>query len=142
MPITVKELVEKAGLNPASLKKVKWGTPVGTKKEGVYILSLSSNPEENVTMEYPCFNVALLKDWIEKMGYFKLDGRECYADDASLIIHRLSKFWLSDENILYIGEGSNLHKRLKNFYRHKVGNRSPGSRPFGGQYSLGYIHKS
>lgn len=125
MPITVKELVEKAGLNPMALKKVKWGTPVKTQEEGVYIVSLSSNPDENITMKLPRFNIALLKEWIEKREYFILEGIKCHVDDVYSITGRLSEFWIPNENILYIGKTSNLHKRIKAFYNHKVGNRSP-----------------
>lgn len=125
MPITVNELVEKVGLDPKSLKKVKWGTPVSTKKEGVYIVSLSTNPKVNVTVKYPVFNIDLLKKWIEDRGYFILDGIKCYAEDVGLITNRLSKFWLPDENIIYIGKASNLHVRIGAFYRHKIGKKSP-----------------
>ena len=108
-----------------ALKKVKWGIPVKTQEEGVYIVSLSSDPNENITMKLPPFNIVLLKEWIEKREYFILDGAKCYANDVSSITNRLSKFWISDENILYIGKASNLHERIGAFYRHKVGKRSP-----------------
>lgn len=125
MPITVNELVEKVGLNPKKIKKVEWGIPVDTQMEGVYIVSLSSDPDENITMKRPRLNIDLLKEWIEKREYFILDGIKCYANDIFSISNRLSKFWLHDENILYIGKASNLHDRIGALYRHKVGKRSP-----------------
>ena len=59
MPITVNELVKEAGLNPKYLKKVKWGIPVSTQKEGVYIVSLSETPDVN--------NSAYLDEYTERV---------------------------------------------------------------------------
>lgn len=123
MPITVKELVEKAGLNPMALKKVKWGTPVKTQEEGVYIVSLSETPNVNKTLEKFPISMNILKTWIDKVDGFKLDGKLTY--NLETIKHRLSKFWLFDENVLYIGKASNLRQRIRNFYNYKAGNRGP-----------------
>ena len=119
MPITVKELVEKAGLNPMALKKVKWGTPVSTQKEGVYIVSLSETPDANDSLAEMPISMDILKEWIDKVDGFKLGGKPTH--DPKSIIHELSKFWLSDESILYIGKaqirkkGKGLGNRIQEY---------------------------
>lgn len=125
MPITVNELVKEAGLDPKSLKKVKWGTPVSTQKEGVYIVSLSETPDANNSLAEIPISRNILKEWIDKVDGFKLGGK--LTHDIKTIKHELSKFWLFDENILYIGKASNLHERIGAFYRHKTGKKSPHS---------------
>lgn len=87
MPITVNELVEKVGLDPKSLKKVKWGTLVSSRNEGVYIVAMSK----------PLKKIPINKDKV-KFDNWKIDTIP--TNDFSRIKKRLSKFWLSDETIL------------------------------------------
>lgn len=104
MPITVNELVEKVGLDPKSLKKVKWGTLVSSRNEGVYIVAMSK----------PLKKIPINKDKV-KFDNWKIDTIP--TNDFSRIKKRLSKFWLSDETILYIGESSNIKSRIKQYYK-------------------------
>lgn len=129
MPITVADLVKKAGLNPDELKKVKWGLPINSKKAGVYIIALSDNAYENIVMPKFPVSTIILKQWIDKVGGFKVDGVE--TTDYAYIQKRLSKFWLQDESILYIGKakvrrkGSGLGKRINEYYNTCFGEKKP-----------------
>lgn len=126
MPITVKEIIEKVGLNPALIRKTKWGEQVNSTKSGIYIVSLSENPSENNTL-YNCpISMPALKAWINKMNGFKLDG--VMTKDAGIISKRIAKFWIKDENILYIGKTNDkkgLKSRVNRFYKHIAGDRTP-----------------
>lgn len=129
MPITVNELVEKSGLDPDAVKKVKWGTPVNTQKEGVYIISMSKTPNENNSLETFPISMKILKEWIDKVGGFTLDKKLTRSHE--LIKERLSKFWLKDENILYIGKapirknGDGLGNRIQEYYNTGFGEKRP-----------------
>lgn len=129
MPITVNELVKKVGLDPKSLKKVKWGTPVSTQKEGVYSVSLSETPDANNSLAEIPISMNILKEWINKVGGFTIDKSLTY--DSELIKNRLSKFWLSDESILYIGKApirknrKGLGNRIQEYYETEFGESKP-----------------
>lgn len=127
MPITVKDLIEKVGLDSSMLKKVKWGTLIDTRKEGVYIISLSDEYDRNKPLSVFPISMTILKLWIEKVGGFKLDKKLTY--NRVDIANRLSKFWIEDESILYIGKapirknGKGLGNRLKEYYKTSFGER-------------------
>ena len=46
------------------------------------------------------------------------------------LMDRISRFWISDEVILYIGKATELSTRLSDYYRTSVGKRSPHSGGF------------
>lgn len=129
MPITIKQLVEKVKLSTTDIKKVKWGTPIDCKKEGIYIVSLSENAELNKTMEKAPISTNILRKWIDKLGYFTLDKKN--IKDVKPIIERLAEFWIPDENILYIGKASlrksndGIGNRVQEYYDTSIGERGP-----------------
>lgn len=124
MPISVLELFDSAGLNTAG--KVKWSNQVPDNYPGVYVLSLSSNPEDKERCLIPNapIDINILRKWITDVPTLKLDG---YRPTADSLLDRLSKFWLPDENILYIGMTGKrtLKKRIREFYIHELGNGRP-----------------
>lgn len=129
MSTTIKQLIEKVGLSSANIKEVKWNTPISCKEEGIYIVSLSESAELNRTMtEFP-ISMSILENWIKKLGYFTIDGKE--TQDANVIKDRLSEFWISDENILYIGKaplrekGGGIGNRVQEYYDTAIGERRP-----------------
>lgn len=127
MPITVKDLIEKVGLDSSMLKKVKWGTLIDTQKEGVYIISLSDEYDINKPLSVFPISMEILKSWIEKVGGFKLDKKLTY--NSGDIAKRLSEFWIEDESILYIGKakfrkpGKGLGNRVKEYYKTQYGEK-------------------
>lgn len=129
MSITIKELVEDVNLPSANIQKVKWNTPIMSKKEGIYIVSLSENEEINKTMtEFP-ISMDILKKWINKLGHFTIDKED--TQDANTIRNRLNEFWIPDENIIYIGKaplrknGGGIGKRVQEYYDTAIGERGP-----------------
>lgn len=129
MPITIKQLVEEVGLASADIKEVKWGTRINCKGEGIYIISLSEKVEVNQNAtEFP-ISMNILENWIKKLGYFTIDGKE--TQDANVIKDRLSEFWIPDESILYIGKaplrknGGGIGNRVQEFYDTNIGERRP-----------------
>ena len=123
MPISVNELVEKVGLPSKLLNRVDWGESVKSRNEGVYI----------VAMPKPLKRIPL--DEEKTMSdYREIDNMP--TDDFTLIEKRISKFWLPDETILYIGQASKrkrdtgIGKRVQEYYNTvngKSGKHSGGS---------------
>lgn len=129
MPTTIQQLVEKCGLPSTDIKEVKWNTDIKCKEEGIYIISLSERAEvnQNVT-DFP-ISMTILKNWIKKLDYFTIDGKE--TRDADVIRKRLEEFWISDENILYIGKaplrkkGGGIGNRVQEYYDTAIGECRP-----------------
>ncbi len=128
MPTSVKNLIENFNLSPA--KSVKWNEIPTTEQEGVYIVSLSNNPEKNNGIQKSApISKDIIKKWIAKVDGFELDKINTFNSDK--IIKRLSEFWLPDENILYIGKaskrksGSGIATRVNEYYRTDYGEKSP-----------------
>lgn len=125
MPISVNELLQKVNLRVTG--KVKWGNVVDCQEKGIYLISTSSNPEsnENKINEAPISREKLMK-WIAVSGNMTIDNR---VADLESLNNRLQKYWLPDENILYIGQTSKqtLHARIQQFYNHELGRRKPHS---------------
>lgn len=128
MPTTVNELIKKFDL-PKS-KVVKWKETISTEKEGIYIVSLSKDPELNsgILEEIP-ISKNIIDKWIQKVNGFELD--KVLTFDKDLIIERLSEFWLPDENIVYIGKapirsnGKGIGNRVREFYKTEYGEKRP-----------------
>ena len=128
MPTSVKNLIENFNLSPA--RSVKWNEIPTTKEEGVYIVSLSNNPEKNNGIHKSApISKDIMKKWISKVDGFELDKINTFNSDK--VIKRMSQFWLPDENILYIGKaskranGDGIGNRVDEYYRTDYGEKSP-----------------
>ncbi len=128
MPTIINELIEHFNLSKSEV--VSWGESINIEKEGVYIVSLSKDPKKNDgTIKDIPISREIIKNWIKKVDGFELDKEKTY--DEKLIIKRLSQFWLSDENILYIGKTSlrknnkGLGNRVNELYKTKYGEKRP-----------------
>ena len=126
MPTTVNQILESEGL--ALKGVVKWKNKLNGNSSGVYIVSLSSNPSQNLGV-LPCAPLSLekIKEWLDKVNTFELDKK--IKPSAEAVAFHLSEFWLPDENILYIGKTDrkdlSIGKRLEEFYRTSLGDSSP-----------------
>tara|TARA_B100001173_G_C15857769_1_gene491592 strand:+ start:64 stop:684 length:621 start_codon:yes stop_codon:yes gene_type:complete len=130
MATSVNILCEK--FNLSSPKRVDWNEIPPTQEEGIYIVSLSSNPEKNNgTHEKAPISEDIIKKWLTKVGGFELDKINTF--DSDKVIERLSQFWLPDENILYIGKapkrsnGSGIATRVREYYNTEYGEKRPHS---------------
>ena len=126
MPITVTGLLKISGLNIKKLKTAKWGHPIDSKAIGIYFVSLSKDPSLNDNLiEQAPIDDAILKFWLNKVSTILIDKEPA---TISSLKNRLKSFWLSDENIIYIGqtESSNgLKGRINQYYNTELGERKP-----------------
>lgn len=123
MPSTVSQLLKTVNLDLKG--SVKWKEKVNSNSQGVYIVSLSNNPDENLGLlkEAPISN-DVIKFWLNKVQTFELDNQRAPSCDS--VTERISKFWLPDENILYIGMTTTpLKTRIAAYYSTELGERKP-----------------
>lgn len=122
MPSLVSEIFKSCHLT--LMGTVAWGEPVPTKKPGVYIVSLSSDPESiRGALEEAPIDEDTLRTWLERVPQLELDGKAC--PKAVELAARLKSFWLPDENILYIGKATSLRTRVRQYYNTPLGDRRP-----------------
>jgi hypothetical protein len=133
MPTTVKELFDKFQVQ--ELNMIHWGTEISEPRQGIYIVSMSISPENNlVTMPEPSFNEDAIQLWINRVSAFTIDG---VKPNPTSLKKRLTEFWLPYESILYIGKasqrmnGKGLGKRISEYYKTIIGDGHPHS---GGQW--------
>jgi len=76
-----------------------------------------------LTMANIAFNNTQMRLWMNAPS-MTLNSKKPFIDELQ---KQLSKFWILDESIFYIGkaEKQSLQTRVSQFYRHKVGKRSP-----------------
>ncbi len=124
MPVSVKELFNRVGLEPEA--PVRWRSSIPTNSTGVYVISLSPNPLVNINTCETCeVNEKVIEDWKSLSPEINIQG-----ELSKVIIEaELNRFWKPTENILYIGESSSatngLSKRINQFYIHEVGWKGP-----------------
>ena len=93
--VTVAEVFAAANLTPCG--PLHWGTAIEETRPGVYVVSVASDPDS-------CF------------GLF----------DTPDLPQNLMPKWLDEEPVVYIGRTRRaLRKRLREFYRHEYGRKSP-----------------
>jgi len=129
MPLTVNKLFET--ITTEKVYKVKWGTAPHLNIPGVYAVSLSNNPDENLNIiSTPSFDVQQTIEWIKTCPKMQIDAAK--VSNFKLLQERLEQFWFPDENILYIGKaGTSLRTRVSQYYSTKIGAGRPHS---GGQW--------
>jgi hypothetical protein len=138
MPSTVIDL-----LNAASLQltgEVPWSEPVPSRTSGVYIVSLSPDPDRNrLVMENAPIDLSIVSHWISRVPKMRLDDWADPHPDA--LAARLSEFWFPDESTLYIGRTSSLKRRVREYYKTPLGNPK---RHAGGHWikTLSVLHKT
>ena len=104
---------------------VKWGERIPCQAAGVYVVSLSAGSTLNSgILENAPISLKAIQLWIYKVPTIELDGSG--DSEPKAIAQRLSRFWLPDEDIVYIGKtGAKLVDRLKDYYATKLGDRRP-----------------
>lgn len=109
---------------------VQWGTDVPSYSSGVYVISLSNKPDKNNNLKesIPVCESKINNVWLKNAPYMTIDGKKASVENVKSY---LSEFWLPKENILYIGETSDLNRRVKECYKHPIGKSKPHS---GGQW--------
>ncbi|MDR3598771.1 hypothetical protein [Clostridium sp.] len=123
MPTLISELLKSQNLILTG--KVKWGNPFFSNNQGIYIVSSSGDGNINagISTNAP-ISLERIQFWLNKVLTFELDKKD--NPEAQLVYQRLSKFWLPDENILYIGmTNSALSVRVSQYYNTEIGERRP-----------------
>lgn len=121
MAQSVRSLFAAADLEPAG--HVSWGAPIPERGNGVYVVSLSANPDADASpYPDPVFNEEELAQLMERRQQILLDGNSPSMSD---LMRRFSEFWLPDEHIIYIGLATSLRNRVKQYYRTPIGARKP-----------------
>ena len=120
--ITVKDLLSTVHLGISG--SAKWGQRIPTDKPGIYVISTSSNPLETETLysEIPLCTSSI-EAWLQRVSTLKLNANRPSPEELTA---ELAKFWLSSENIIYIGKaGNSISTRINQFYRTQLGDRKP-----------------
>lgn len=130
---TVRKLFNKFDI--LDFQQVKWGTKFYEKKQGVYVVSTSNNPDKHLGLsDRPNFDDQQINLWISKLKDFQVDGNRATLINVK---KRLTDFWFPDESILYIGKAptrkseGGISKRVSEYFSTIIGNGGPHS---GGQW--------
>ena len=144
MPLTILELFDFEELNKHRLQEednpvlvenlkqsvqepVEWGDDELSNSSGVYVVSLSDNPNENNNCEelIPVCETTIENVWLKNASKMTIDGQKANTENIKIF---LSEFWLPEENILYIGRTKRkLRVRVGEYYRHQIGKSKPHS---------------
>ncbi len=120
MPTSPHQLFDSAGLRIAGV--VPWGGRVFTSRAGVYVVSLRDDPGSAAGARAAPVCAERVRGWIEVAGEMTLDGERAEVEGVCAF---LQSFWLPDEAVVYIGKATSLQKRLRQFWRHRLGERRP-----------------
>jgi hypothetical protein len=121
MPSTVAELFATAGLEPHG--PVPWGTPVPETAQGVYVVALTDVTTSSGGVVTPPLDRAALGHLLQVRPELRINQT---VPDAHALADRLSRFWLPDEVVLYVGlAGQPLRTRVRQYYRTPLGAKRP-----------------
>ena len=122
MPSTVLGILDQVGLSLSG--HTEWGQDVAAGEPGIYFVSLSADPGANLgTYTLAPISLAAVQRWLAAVPMLTLDG--IVQPPADSLVEFLSRFWLPDENIVYIGKATGLHSRTHQLFGHALGRRSP-----------------
>jgi hypothetical protein len=128
MPVTVAKAF--AAIGQDDIVTIRWGTKPAKSTPGVYIVSLTSSLDScDGNLSEPALAETQFRRWLEVCPSMTLDGIVPCVDQ---LIDRISRFWIPDEVILYIGMAAELSSRLPAYYRTSIG----ACRPHSGGYFL------
>lgn len=122
MPSSVYNLLNSFGLPVRG--PVKWGNSIPEYSSGIYIVSLSSNPKAtNSEFKKAPVSREAINNWLGLVPRMRIDGRQPTVRSLKT---RLTKFWLPDETILYVGKTDQpILTRLNQYYSTPLGHGSP-----------------
>jgi len=125
MTLTVAEAFAAIDIGQDEIVTIRWGTKPSTSNSGVYIVSLTNSLDScDGNLNEPALAEIEFRRWLDVCPSMTLDGIEpCVGQ----LIDRISRFWIPDEALLYIGKATELSSRLSAYYRTSIGKRSPHS---------------
>lgn len=130
--MTIVELLKQVGITEFN-KPIKWRDDCPCNEQGIYIISFCKDPHLEMRPTEPQFDDNAIQMWIDFLPEFKLNMRRPNVYEVK---QELKRFWLPEENILYIGNTTKvkrtLHQRIDEEYKTtQLGKRGPHS---GGQW--------
>lgn len=122
MSSTVRSLLAAAKLDSAGV--VRWGESVPLDAPGVYVVSLTDEPDSHAEVFADCpLSRTAVRDWLENRPELLLDGKRPTVD---ALARRVASFWLFDEVVLYIGlAGISVQRRVRQYYVTPLGAARP-----------------
>ncbi len=120
MPISPSELVRLVGCRIAG--SVPWYTAVASQKAGVYVVSLHGDPDRSDGLADPPISRAFVAAWLKRVPDLTLDKTR---PKTMALVKRLTRYWLPDEPIVYIGKANSLRTRISAYYKTDLGDKSP-----------------
>ncbi len=128
MPATVAEAFAAVDVGQDDIVTVRWGTKPARSDSGVYVVSLTNSLDscQGSLSEPPLAEVEFQR-WLDVCPNMTLDDKK---PNVRLLMDRVSRFWIPDEVILYVGKATELSTRLPDYYRTSIGKRSPHSGGF------------
>ncbi len=126
MAVSVNQLFKQVKLKGEG--PIKWGDLIQAKGNGVYIISLSSDPN---SIKSPKVKFEINKEvftfWQRQAPDLKINDKLVSSIDQIRIY--LKRHWKPNEHILYIGEATSktnpIQKRVHQYYQHRVGQKGP-----------------
>src|SRR5271169_3873098 len=110
MSTTIREVF--AGVNLRRQGVVQWGTVPQENASGVYVVSLATPLAEAPLA------ACQFEKWLDDCPQLTLDWTR---PNPEQLMHRIRRFWISDEVILYIGKADKLSRRLRAYYDTPIG---------------------
>lgn len=123
MPSSVSDLLLSVGLGAQG--PVRWGQSVPAVRPGVYLVSLSPDPNQALkgALDCPALNLDVIAEWIHSLESFRLDGKRPMPEEVA---RRLCALWLPDETVLYIGRTTaSIKDRIDDYYSTPLGAKRP-----------------
>jgi len=121
VPVSIRALFAAVGLVPS--EPIPWGVDLPTNKAGVYVVSLTPDPDVLTgTFRVAPISLTRIDDWLSRQPGVSLDGERT---KAAALAQRLSESWLPDEVVLYVGKATNLRRRVRQFRETKLGEKKP-----------------
>ena len=118
---SVRALFEAARLAPRL--PVRWGDRVNVDVPGVYLVSLTPDPEIETVTDEPAISRTKVEELLAARPELRLDGER---PDGDAFRRRLESLWVPNEPTIYIGMSSGpVSKRVGDYYRTRLGARSP-----------------
>lgn len=125
MPTTPCELFKKVNLKIQG--QVDWGKPIPSDDCGLYVVAVTNKPDYLIYEPTANLKYACIDSWIQTIidggKQILIDGKPA---DRTFLKERISKFWLPDETIIYIGKAGpskkrSLRVRVNEFYHTRMG---------------------
>lgn len=121
MPTTVAQLLAAASIDVAGV--VRWGERIPLDAPGIYVVAQTDDVNALPPPRQAQISVPALEELLAARPELRVDGHRPSPIELG---ERVSRFWLPDEPILYIGLAStSVRSRVSAYYRTPLGARKP-----------------